>query len=81
MGCLVIIICLVPNKSSTYKLKSKKSDLICQITLIYKSSQLINFKQLHPNLKLVSPIFLVEPTHFKSLNNQTFLIYKTLVLN
>ena len=50
--------CLVQNKSPTYKLKSEKSDLICQKTLTYKSPQLISFKQLHPNLKLISPPFL-----------------------
>ena len=48
---------LVPNKSPTYKLKSEKSDLICQTTLTYKLPQLISFKQLHPNLKLISPPF------------------------
>jgi len=76
-----VMYCLVSNKSSTYKLKSKKNDLICQTTLTYKSPQFISFKQLHPNLKLISLIFRVEPTPFKSLNNQTLLTYNLLVLS
>jgi len=54
---VVIMSCLVSNKSPTYKLKNKKNDLIYQTILIYKSPQLISFKQLHPNLKLISPPF------------------------
>ena len=43
--------CLVPNKSPTYKLKSRKSDLFCQTPPTYKSPLLISFKLVHPYLR------------------------------
>ena len=49
--------CLVLNKSSIYKSKSKKNDLFCQTLPTYKSLQLISHKLIHPCLKLISQPF------------------------